>query len=209
MVDYGAGNLRSVANALSVAASGRPVEIVTTSNAADITNASHIILPGVGAFGQCAAALRALPGMEDALRTAVLEKGRPFLGICVGMQLMADTGQEHGTHKGLGWIGGTVVRLKPSDPRLKIPHMGWNQITPTANYSATATHPVVDAGEAYFVHSYHFEIERSSDLVATTDYGRSIVAAIGRDNMLGVQFHPEKSQRYGLSLLSRFLDWKP
>ena len=203
LVDYGAGNLRSVANALAVAGGTRAVEVVTTSRPEDVLAADRIVLPGVGAFGACIAALRALPGMEAALNTAVIANARPFLGICVGMQLMADEGQEHGTHRGLGWIGGKVIRLAPSDAALKIPHMGWNQVTPAA------PHPLVEAGEAYFVHSYCFDAANPRHLVATTDYGQPVTAAIGRDNMLGVQFHPEKSQRYGLSLLSRFLDWKP
>src|SRR3546814_872380 len=141
--------------------------------------------------------------MEDALEEAVVRKSRPFLGICVGMQLMADSGQEHGVHKGLGWIGGDVVRLQPADKGLKIPHMGWNRVEP-------ATAPsLIEPGEAYFVHSYHFRVADPADLAATTDYGQKITAAVARDNLLGVQFHPEKSQRYGLALLERFLDWNP
>ncbi|API59080.1 imidazole glycerol phosphate synthase subunit HisH [Tardibacter chloracetimidivorans] len=203
IVDYGAGNLRSVANALAVAAGTRAVNVVTTGAPEDVRTADRVILPGVGAFGQCAAALRALPGMEDALEEAVVRKGRPFLGICVGMQLMADSGQEHGVHKGLGWIGGDVVRLQPADMGLKIPHMGWNRVEP-----ATAPSPI-EPGEAYFVHSYHFRVADPAHLAATTDYGQRITAAVARDNLLGVQFHPEKSQRYGLALLERFLDWNP
>lgn len=203
LVDYGAGNLRSVANALTAAAGARPVTVNTTSDPAVVLAADRIVLPGVGAFGQCAAALHALPGMEDALGEAVLKHGTPFLGICVGMQLMAERGLEHGTHRGLGWIGGEVIRLAPEDKALKIPHMGWNRIEPVRD------HPLVEAGEAYFVHSYHFAAADEAQLVAVTDYGQRIAAAIGRDNMLGVQFHPEKSQRHGLALLERFLDWKP
>lgn len=204
LVDYGAGNLRSVANALGVAAGTRAVEVVTTSDPADVLSADRIVLPGVGAFGQCAAALRALPGMEEALGEAVHKRATPFLGICVGMQLMAQRGEEHGTHQGLGWIAGEVIRIKPDDKSLKIPHMGWNKIVPTAH-----PHPLVVPGEAYFVHSYHFCVDHAAHLVATTDYGQRIAAAVGHDNMIGVQFHPEKSQRYGLALLDRFLDWKP
>ncbi len=203
LVDYGAGNLRSVANALGVAAGSRAVEVVTTSDPAAVRSADRIVLPGVGAFGQCAAALRALPGMEEALGDAVHKRGTPFLGICVGMQLMAERGEEHGMHRGLGWIAGEVIRLAPADPMLKIPHMGWNKVEPVA------PHPLVEPGEAYFVHSYHFNVANPAELVAVTDYGQRIAAAVGRDNLIGVQFHPEKSQRYGLALLDRFLDWKP
>ena len=203
LVDYGAGNLRSVANALTAAAGARAVEVRTTSDATEVASADRIVLPGVGAFGQCAAALRALPGMEAALNDAVMRRRVPFLGICVGMQLMAEQGQEHGTHRGLGWIGGEVVRLSPADTSLKIPHMGWNKVAPAA------PHALVEPGEAYFVHSYHFQVRDPAELIATTDYGQPVAAAVGRDNLLGVQFHPEKSQRYGLSLLARFLDWNP
>lgn len=203
IVDYGAGNLRSVANALAAAAGARAVNVVTTGAPENVRTADRIILPGVGAFGQCAAALRALPGMEEALEEAVIRKGRPFLGICVGMQLMADSGQEHGVHKGLGWIGGDVVRLQPTDEGLKIPHMGWNRVKPARVPS------LVEPGEAYFVHSYHFRVADPAHLAATTDYGQRITAAVVRDNLLGVQFHPEKSQRFGLALLERFLDWNP
>lgn len=203
LVDYGAGNLRSVANALAVAAGTRAVEVLTTSEPETVLAADRIVLPGVGAFGACANALRALPGMEEALNHAVIANATPFLGICVGMQLMADAGQEHGTHKGLGWIGGEVVRLEPADKALKIPHMGWNKVAPTR------PHPLVEQGEAYFVHSYCFDVANPAHLIATTDYGQPVAAAVARDNLLGVQFHPEKSQFYGLSLLSRFLDWKP
>lgn len=206
IVDYGAGNLRSVANALGVAAGARAVTIRTTSDPADILTADRIVLPGVGAFGQCAAALRALPGMEEALDEAVNARAVPFLGICVGMQLMAERGEEHGAHRGLGWIAGEVIRINPADPALKIPHMGWNKVTPTA--TATA-HPLVEPGEAYFVHSFHFRADDPAQLVATTEYGQPIAAAIGRDNLLGLQFHPEKSQRYGLAILDRFLNWRP
>jgi glutamine amidotransferase len=154
----------------------------------------------VGAFGACSAALRAVPGMIDALDQRVRRDGAPFLGICVGMQLMADVGEEMGEHDGLGWIKGRIRRLLPSDPTAKVPHMGWNDVR------LTAPHPLIEAGEAYFLHSYAFE---GDDVVATTDHAGSVVAAIARDNMAGVQFHPEKSQRYGLELLKRFLTWRP
>jgi glutamine amidotransferase len=154
----------------------------------------------VGAFGACAGALGAIPGMIEALDKRVRGEGRPFLGISVGMQLMAETGEEMGTHRGLGWIPGTVRLLAPADPAAKVPHMGWNDVTPTA------PHPLIAPGEAYFLHSYAFT---GADVLAVTDHAGPVTAAIGRDNLLGVQFHPEKSQRYGIALLERFLAWKP
>lgn len=197
LIDYGAGNLHSVANALK-AAGARNVEI--TADPELVRGADRIVLPGVGAFGACAAALRAVPGMIDALDQRVRRDAAPFLGICVGMQLMADVGEEMGEHGGLGWIRGRIRLLRPTDPAAKVPHMGWNDVRPIA------PHPLIEAGEAYFLHSYAFEGE---DVVATTDHAGPVVAAIARDNMAGVQFHPEKSQRYGLALLERFLEWRP
>jgi len=197
LIDYGAGNLHSVANALK-AAGARNVEI--TADPELVRGADRIVLPGVGAFGACAAALRAVPGMIDALDQRVRRDAAPFLGICVGMQLMADVGEEMGEHGGLGWIRGRIRLLRPTDPAAKVPHMGWNDVRPIA------PHPLIEAGEAYFLHSYAFEGE---DVVATTDHAGPVVAAIARDNMAGVQFHPEKSQRYGLELLKRFLTWRP
>lgn len=197
LIDYGAGNLYSVANALKAAGAGT-VEI--TASAAVVACADRIVLPGVGAYGACAAALRAVPGMTEAMTVRVIGGGVPFLGICVGMQLMADRGLEFGTHPGLGWISGEVALMAPDDADTKIPHMGWNDVVPAK------PHPLIEPGEAYFLHSYAFT---GSDVVATTAHGGPVVAAIGRANMLGVQFHPEKSQRYGLALLERFLAWKP
>lgn len=197
LIDYGAGNLHSVANALT-AAGAATIEV--TANPAIVAIADRIVLPGVGAFGACAAALRAVPGMIEALNVRVLGGGVPFLGICVGMQLMAETGEEFGRHAGLGWVRGSVQALHPDEPTAKVPHMGWNDVVPRA------AHPLIERGEAYFLHSFGFEGE---DVIATTDHGGAVTAAIGRDNMLGVQFHPEKSQRYGLALLERFLGWKP
>ena len=197
LIDYGAGNLHSVANALKAAGAGT-VEI--TASAAVVACADRIVLPGVGAFGACSSALRALPGMPEALTVRVIGGGVPFLGICVGMQLMADRGLEFGSHPGLGWISGEVALMTPDDADTKIPHMGWNDVVPAK------PHPLIEPGEAYFLHSYAFS---GSDVVATTAHGGPVVAAIGRANMLGVQFHPEKSQRYGLALLERFLKWKP
>jgi glutamine amidotransferase len=197
LIDYGAGNLHSVANALKAAGAEG---VAITADADLVARADRIVLPGVGAFGACASALRAVPGMVEALDRRVREDGMPFLGICVGMQLMADAGEEMGTHPGLGWISGTVRHLTPDDPAAKVPHMGWNDVVPSR------THPLIEPGEAYFLHSYAFE---GADVIAATDHGGPVTAAIGRDNMLGVQFHPEKSQRYGLELLRRFLSWQP
>ena len=197
LIDYGAGNLHSVANALKAAGAGT-VEITSAADA--VASADRIVLPGVGAFGACASALRAVPGMVEALEQRVRRGGVPFLGVCVGMQLMADAGEEAGTHAGLGWVRGTVRLITPADPAAKVPHMGWNDVMPSV------AHPLIAPGEAYFLHSYAFDGE---DVIATTDHAGPVTAAIGRDNMLGVQFHPEKSQRYGLDLLARFLEWRP
>ncbi len=199
LVDYGAGNLRSVANAL--AAVGADATI--TADADVVRAADRIVLPGVGAFGASIAALRAIPGMVEALDEAVGDRGVPFLGICVGMQLMADAGEEMGVHPGLGWIAGTVRMLAPADSQARVPHMGWNDVTPAV------AHPLVPAGEAYFLHSYAFDAADPAHVCAATDHGGPVTAAIARDNMLGVQFHPEKSQGYGLTLLERFLAWRP
>ena len=197
LIDYGAGNLHSVANALKAAGAE---DVAITADADLVARADRIVLPGVGAFGACASALRAVPGRVDALDRRVRGDGVPFLGICVGMQLMADAGEEMGTHPGLGWIHGTVRYLTPDDSSVKVPHMGWNDVVPRR------AHPLIEPGEAYFLHSYGFN---GDDVIAATDHGGAVTAAIGRDNMLGVQFHPEKSQRYGLELLRRFLSWQP
>lgn len=197
LIDYGAGNLQSVKNALKAAGA---VDIRVTADPAEVMSADRIVLPGVGAFAHCMDALSAIPGMVDALNEATGPGAKPFLGICVGMQLMAEAGEEHGRHAGLGWVKGTVRRIETTDPTIKIPHMGWNDVVPTA------THPLIAAGEAYFLHSYAFD---GGEVLATTSHGGPVVAAIGRDNRVGVQFHPEKSQRFGLSLLSRFLEWRP
>lgn len=197
LIDIGSGNLHSVENALRTA--GAEVVLVTADPDA-VRRAERIVLPGVGAFGACAASLRAIPGMVDALQEAVLTGGRPFLGICVGMQLMADAGEEHGEHAGLGWMPGRVRRLSPADDMARVPHMGWNDVIPAGEHS------LLERGEAYFLHSYAFDGE---GVLATADHAGQVTAAIGRDNLLGVQFHPEKSQRYGLELLARFLAWRP
>jgi imidazole glycerol-phosphate synthase subunit HisH len=196
LIDYGAGNLRSVHNALNAAGAAR-VEV--TADPEVVLRADRIVLPGVGAYGACAAGLRAIPGMVEALDQRVRRDAVPFLGVCVGMQLMADRGEEMGSHAGLGWIAGTV-RALPASPQLRVPHMGWNDVVPTH------PHPLIEPGEAYFLHSFAFD---GDDVLATTDHGGPVTAAIGRDTCLGVQFHPEKSQRYGLALIERFLAWRP
>ncbi len=211
IIDYGSGNLHSARKALERAAfeAGLSMPVTITSRPEDIRQASHIVLPGVGAFADCRAGLRAIDGMEEALREAVAETGTPFLGICVGMQLLASRGYERGAHAGLDWIAGDVVELTPSDASLKVPHMGWNTLTPTAS------HPVLDnialgscGLHGYFVHSYHFIPRQPTDILAQTDYGDPIAAIIGRDNMIGTQFHPEKSQTLGLQLITNFLRWR-
>ncbi len=204
VIDYGSGNLRSAAKAL--AAAGGDVRV--TSDPRDVESAGRIVLPGVGAFADCRAGLDGLPGMVEALDETVRRKGRPFLGICVGMQLMAEAGLEHGRHPGLGWIAGNVIKLSPQgEQALKVPHMGWNEL------SLARAHPffagIENGAHAYFVHSYHLALTNPGDLLAATDYGGRIVAAVARDNMLGVQFHPEKSQAMGLRLLANFLNWQP
>ena len=197
LIDYGAGNLHSVANALKAAGAAT---IAVTDDPDVVASADRVVLPGVGAFGACAAALRGVDGMVEALEQRVRREAAPFLGICVGMQLMADAGEEMGDHPGLGWISGRVRHLSPSDPTAKVPHMGWNDVRPTS------PHPLIEPGEAYFLHSFAFE---GDNVIATTDHDGPVVAAIARDNLAGVQFHPEKSQRYGLDLLARFLEWRP
>jgi imidazole glycerol-phosphate synthase subunit HisH len=199
LIDYGAGNLQSVENALRAAGAA---DVVVTSDPDMVAQADRIVLPGVGAFAHCMGSLSAIDGMIGALSARVLKGGVPFLGICVGMQLLADAGVEHGTTQGLGWIGGTVRAIAPS-PTIKIPHMGWNDVT------LAAPHPVLAAGEAYFLHGYHFVAAEAAYVLATTNHGAELTAAVGRDNILGVQFHPEKSQVYGIATLKRFLEWMP
>lgn len=199
LIDYGAGNLHSVHNALKAAGAG---DIAVTDDPAVVRFADRIVLPGVGAFAACMGGLSAIPGMIDALEARVLGDKVPFLGICVGMQLLAERGLEHGTHQGLGWIAGEVRAMDPA-PAIKIPHMGWNDVSPTVGA------PLIEAGEAYFLHSYQFVAADAADVAAVTDHGAPVTAAVSRGNILGVQFHPEKSQAYGLGLLRRFLDWTP
>ena len=199
VVDYGAGNLRSVAKAVEAAGG----DVLVTDDPADVARADRIVLPGVGAFAHCIGSLKAVPGLVEALQRRVVEQGVPFLGVCVGMQLLADRGTEHGVTEGLGWIGGDVVRIAPGGAGLKVPHIGWTEVAPAA------PHAVVGAGTAYFVHSYRFAPSDEATLVARCDYGGAFAAAVGRDNILGVQFHPEKSQAYGLATLRAFLEWRP
>ena len=196
LVDYGAGNLQSVRNALKAAGAD---DILVTADPDAVSAADRIVLPGVGAFAHCMRALSSIDGMVDALNEATGPAAKPFLGICVGMQLMAQAGEEHGTHAGLGWLNGRV-RLMDGSTGVKIPHMGWNDVLPSA------PHPLIEAGEAYFLHSFSYN---GDDVIATTEHGGAVVAAIGRDNRIGVQFHPEKSQSYGLKFLSQFLEWRP
>ncbi|MBB3034992.1 imidazole glycerol phosphate synthase subunit HisH [Alteriqipengyuania lutimaris] len=199
LIDYGAGNLHSVDNAL--ARVGAKVQLVADGDA--LAKAERIVLPGVGAFGACYEGLARLPDMIEALESRVLRDGVPFLGICVGMQLLATRGLEHGETPGLGWIGGEVRALEPSE-HVKVPHMGWNDVV-VADDASGLVHP----GEAYFLHSYAIDVADEAHVAARTDHGGSVTAAVARDNILGVQFHPEKSQAYGLALLERFLKWRP
>jgi glutamine amidotransferase len=209
IVDYGSGNLRSAGKALERAAreSGLDAAIKVTSDPADIRAAERVVLPGVGAFADCKRGLASLSGMIETLNEQVIGGGKPFLGICVGMQLMATRGLEFETLAGLDWIEGDVTKLAPSDPGLKIPQMGWNQL------QLRVEHPVfagIESGaHAYFVHSYNFVAAEPRQILATADYGGAVTAAIGRDNLVGTQFHPEKSQETGLRLLANFLRWRP
>jgi glutamine amidotransferase len=209
IIDYGSGNLRSAAKAFerAVGEAGLRLSVRVTSNPADVLAASHIVLPGVGAFADCRRGLLALPGMADAIAQAVLVEARPFLGICVGMQLMASIGREHGEHPGLGWIAGEVTLLPAAAHGLKIPHMGWNELR------IPGEHPVLAGigrgAHAYFVHSYHFVPADPSHVLATVDYGERIAAVVGCDTLIGTQFHPEKSQATGLRLITNFLSWQP
>jgi glutamine amidotransferase len=199
LIDYGAGNLHSVHNALKAAGA---TDIRVTADPAIVATADRIVLPGVGAFAHCMEALSAIDGMTAAMEQRVRVEAAPFLGICVGMQLLADEGVEHGSTSGLGWIGGTVRAIAPASD-LKIPHMGWNDVVPQDNA------PLIERGEAYFLHGYHFDALDAANVLARTDHGGPLVAAVGRDNIMGVQFHPEKSQAYGINFLKHFLEWMP
>jgi imidazole glycerol-phosphate synthase subunit HisH len=212
IIDYGSGNLHSAAKAFERAAreSGHDQPIVVTSDPDAVRRADRVVLPGVGAFADCKRGLDAVPGIVAAMEEIVRGKGRPFLGICVGMQLMAERGREYEVTPGLGWIPGEVDKIAPSDPALKVPHMGWNTL------AARAPHPLLDGIplgpdglHAYFVHSYNLNAAEPADLLAQADYGGPVTAMVARDSFAGTQFHPEKSQRLGLALIANFLKWKP
>src|SRR5690242_12906971 len=209
LIDYGSGNLRSAEKALArvAAEAGTGHEIVVTADPAQVEAAERIVLPGVGAFADCMHGVSSIPGMIDVLEDKVLKRGMPFLGICVGMQLLAEIGREHGDHKGLGWIPGEVVRLEPSEPELKIPHMGWNDLSLLQPHVLFAG--MAEGADVYFVHSYYIRPKNPAHILATTDYAGSLPAVVGRDNIAGTQFHPEKSQAEGLAFLHRFLKWRP
>ena len=209
IVDYGSGNLRSAAKAFERAAreAGIDERVLVTSSPAEVAAADRIVLPGVGAFADCRAGLYAVPGMVDTLQHEVIERGKPFLGICVGMQLMATRGVEYGIHAGLDWIAGDVVRIEPGKDHLKIPHMGWNELTDLRPHALLEG--IEPRAHAYFVHSYQLAASKPETVLALTDYGGPITAIVGRDNLAGTQFHPEKSQATGLRLIANFLRWKP
>lgn len=214
IIDYNSGNLHSAAKAMERAAQSLAHDagqaVIVTSDPEVVRTADRVVLPGVGAFADCRAGLDAVPGMVEAMTEAVKGRGRPFLGICVGLQLLAERGLEHGVTEGLGWIRGEVDRITPNDPSLKIPHMGWNTLELAREHPLLAGIPTGAAGlHAYFVHSYHLKPADGIDLLATTDYGGTITAAVARDNVAGTQFHPEKSQTLGLALLANFLKWHP
>lgn len=210
IIDYGSGNLRSAAKAFerAVREAGGSDQVIVTSDADEVRRADRVVLPGVGAFGDCKAGLDAVPGMIDAITEVTKTHGRPFLGICVGMQLLADRSLEHGTYQGLGWISGDVVALDPADRTLKVPHMGWNDLQ-----FDPASHPVLNGltpgSHAYFVHSYHVQVSDPATCLATVEYGGPVTAIVARDTVIGTQFHPEKSQTLGLALLTNFLKWAP
>ena len=212
IIDYGSGNLCSAAKAFERAAreGGLEANVLVTSDPNDVLSAERIVLPGVGAFADCRSGLDAVDGMTEALDEAVIKNGKPFFGICVGQQLLANRGLEHGVTEGLGWISGDVVALEPQDPSLKIPHMGWNTVSVLQDHPLWAGIPTgADGLHAYFVHSYHMTPTHADHVLATCDYGQTVTAMVGRDNIVGTQFHPEKSQKLGLALISNFLRWRP
>ena len=212
IIDYGSGNLRSATKAFERASreSGADATIELTADAERVRTADRIVLPGVGAYADCAAGLHAVPGMWEAIEESTLRVGRPFLGICVGMQLMSQRGLEKTTTRGFGWIEGDVKEIEPADPSLKIPQIGWNTIHVKHPHPLFEGIPTGDQGlHAYFVHSYHLAATNPDQVLATTDYGGEVTAAVARDNMIGTQFHPEKSQAFGLALIANFLKWRP
>ena len=210
IVDYGSGNLHSARKAVERAAreAGIATDVAVSADAEAVAAADRVILPGVGAFADCAAGLKAVPGMVEALHTFARERGKPFLGICVGMQLMATRGLEFGETAGLNWIGGDVTAIEPQDPTLKVPHMGWNTLSSAREHALFEGITLGPEGRhAYFVHSFHLLAKNPDTIIATSDYGGPITAMVGRDNIVGTQFHPEKSQALGLRLLTNFLKW--
>ncbi len=212
IIDYGSGNLHSAAKAFERAARGsqEPAQVVVTRDPDVVFRADRIVLPGVGAFADCRRGLDALDGMVEAMTEAVRDKARPFFGICVGMQLMATQGKEYVTTPGLDWIKGDVEKIAPRDERLKIPHMGWNTLEPVREHAVLQRLPLGDDGRhAYFVHSYQLNAANEADVVARAEYGGPITAVVAKDTVIGTQFHPEKSQRFGLALIANFLKWKP
>ncbi|WP_322417479.1 imidazole glycerol phosphate synthase subunit HisH [Mesorhizobium huakuii] len=212
IIDYGSGNLRSATKAFERAAreAGISAEIDLTADAGRVRTADRIVLPGVGAYADCAAGLRAVDGMWEAVEDVAIAKGRPFLGICVGMQLMSERGLEKTITHGFGWISGDVKEITPSDPALKIPQIGWNTIELRRQHPLFAGIPTGAAGlHAYFVHSYHLDAKKPDEVLAVADYGGPVTAAVARDNLVGTQFHPEKSQALGLALITNFLRWRP
>ena len=212
IIDYGSGNLRSATKAFERAAreAGISAEIELTADAGRIRSADRIVLPGVGAYADCAAGLHGADGLWEAVEEAAIAKGRPFLGICVGMQLMSERGLEKAVTKGFGWIAGDVKEIKPSDAGLKIPQIGWNTIDLQQKHPLFAGIPTGPGGlHAYFVHSYHLDAQKPDEVLATADYGGPVTAAVARDNLAGTQFHPEKSQALGLALIANFLKWRP
>ena len=211
IIDYGAGNLHSASKAFErMAREVGGIDVAVTADPEQVRRADRIMLPGVGAFADCKAGLDAVPGMIEVLEEQVIGAGKPFLGVCVGMQLMASEGREKAVTAGLGWIAGAVERIKSSDPHLKIPHMGWNTIDIVKRHALLDGIPDGPDGlHAYFVHSYHLVTENEGTRIATADYGGSVTACVGRDNLFGAQFHPEKSQALGLRLIENFLRWTP
>jgi glutamine amidotransferase len=210
IIDYGSGNLRSVAKAFERAVTGTRDTIIVTSEAERVAAADRIVLPGVGAFADCRRGLDALPGMVEVLNEQVIRRGKPFLGICVGCQLMAERGLEKEVTEGFGWIKGDVTPIEPDNPKLKVPHMGWNTLDVVHGHPLLAGIPIGDGGlDAYFVHSFHIVPGDEEDVVARADYGGPVTAVVARDNYAGTQFHPEKSQALGLALIGNFLAWRP
>lgn len=210
IVDYGSGNLHSAHKAVERAAAEQGAQVIVTSDPNIVRKADRIVLPGVGAFADCRRGLDNVAGMVDALEESVIKGGKPFLGICVGMQLLASRGLEHGVAQGLNWIPGEVIEIKPSSADLKVPHMGWNTLATRRVHPLLQDVPVGDNGlHAYFVHSYHLKAADPAHIVATTEYGGELTAMVGRDNIVGTQFHPEKSQKLGLALIANFLRWAP